>query len=96
MPPRGVGAEEYDQAADHLQKSRPDIVHGLQPILRYDDGPGEIVVDHHTRQNDEHGSQNGQSHHPGQQRHDGTTADRPLAPRPLAVILFPVSMGTGA
>ncbi|MET9904455.1 hypothetical protein [Streptomyces sp. NPDC006446] len=75
-----------------MQKGRPDIVHGLQPFLRRDSGSGEIVVDHHTRQNDEHGSQNGQAHHPGQ-CHDRTTTDRPLAPRLLVVAPFPHGRG---
>ncbi|WP_223773118.1 hypothetical protein [Streptomyces sp. 135] len=96
LPPSGIRAEQQDHPAHGLEECRTDVVHRLQPVLRGDARPGEVVLDHHARHDDQ---QRAQSRHPsraGQQGHAPALPGRPVAPQPAAAVPLPLSMGMGA
>ena len=64
LAPGGIRAEENGQAADGLQQRRTDIAHGLESVPRVHARPGEIVIDHRARQEDEYRADRDEAHRP--------------------------------
>ncbi len=89
LPPGGVRAEQHDHATHSLQKCRTHVVHCLEPILRSHTLPSQVIIHHHTRQHDEHRTQDRQPHTPGGQGRDRTMPGQPVAPWPATALRLP-------